>query len=47
VKAKCKMLVHLRETWYQVMQAWRSVVDCDIVEAFEDRVNGFQVVCSP
>ena len=29
------------------MQAWGFVVDCDIVEAFEDRVNAFQVVCSP
>jgi len=28
------------------MQAWGFVVDCDIVEAFEDRVNDFQVVCS-
>ena len=22
-------------------------MDCDIVEAFKDRVNAFQVVCSP
>jgi len=29
------------------MLAWGSVVDCDIVDAFEDRVNDFQVVCSP
>jgi len=47
VKAKCKMSVHPRKAWDQVMQAWGSVVDCDIVEAFEDRVNAFQVVCSP
>jgi len=47
VKAKCKMLVHPREAWDQVMQAWGSVVDCDIVEAFQDRVNAFQVGCSP
>jgi len=31
VKTKCKMLIHPRETWDQVMQAWGSVVDCDIV----------------
>ncbi|XP_068498050.1 uncharacterized protein [Phaseolus vulgaris] len=47
VKAKCKMLVHPREAWDQVMEVWGSVVDCDIVEAFEDRVNAFRVVCSP
>jgi len=29
------------------MSAWRSIVDCDIVEAFEDRVNAFQAVYSP
>ncbi|XP_068471557.1 uncharacterized protein [Phaseolus vulgaris] len=29
------------------MEVWGSVVDCDIVEAFEDRVNALQVVCSP
>jgi len=46
VKAKCKMLVHPREEWDQVMQAWGSIVDCDIVEAFEDCVNALQVVCS-
>ncbi|XP_068501365.1 protein FAR1-RELATED SEQUENCE 6-like [Phaseolus vulgaris] len=47
VKAKCKMLVHPREAWDQVMEVWGSVVDCDIVEAFEDRVNALRVVCSP
>ena len=47
VKAKCKMLVHPKEAWDQVMQAWGSVVDCDIVKAFVDRVNVFQVLCSP
>ena len=47
VKAKCKMLVHPREAWDQVMQVWGSVMDCDIVETFEDRVNVFQVVRSP
>jgi len=31
VKVKCKMLVHPKETWDQVMKAWGSVVDCDIV----------------
>ncbi|XP_068498010.1 PKS-NRPS hybrid synthetase cheA-like [Phaseolus vulgaris] len=39
VKTKCKMLVHPREAWDQVMEVWGSVVDCDIVEAFKDRVN--------
>jgi len=47
VKEKCKMLVHPRETWDQVMEVWGSVVDCDIVEAFEDRVHALRVVCSP
>jgi len=47
VKSKCKMLVHPREACDQVMQSWGSIVDCDIVDAFEDRVNAFQVVCSP
>ncbi|XP_068504274.1 uncharacterized protein [Phaseolus vulgaris] len=47
VKAKCKMLVHPREAWDQVMEVWGSVVDCDIVEVFEDRVNTLRVVCSP
>jgi len=47
VKAKCKMLVHPREAWYQVMEVCGFVVDCDIVEVFEDRVNALQVVCSP
>ncbi|XP_068466587.1 uncharacterized protein [Phaseolus vulgaris] len=47
VKAKCKMLVHPREAWDQVMDVRGSVVDCDIVEAFEDRVNALRVVCSP
>ncbi|XP_068466601.1 PKS-NRPS hybrid synthetase cheA-like [Phaseolus vulgaris] len=47
VKAKCKMLVHPREAWDQVMEVWGSVVDCDIVEAFEDRVNALRVVYSP
>ncbi|XP_068504242.1 uncharacterized protein [Phaseolus vulgaris] len=47
VKAKCKMFVHPREAWDQVMEVWGSVVDCDIVEAFEDRVNALRVVCSP
>jgi len=47
VKAKCKMLVHLREAWDQVMEVWGSIVDYGIVEAFEDRVNALEVVCSP
>jgi len=47
VKAKYKMLVHPRESLDKVMQAWGFVVDCDIVEAFEDRVNALQVVYSP
>ncbi|XP_068475207.1 uncharacterized protein [Phaseolus vulgaris] len=47
VKAKCKILVHAREAWDQVMEVWGFVVDCDIVEAFEDRVNALRVVCSP
>jgi len=28
------MLVHPRKAWDQVMQAWGSAVDCDIVDAF-------------
>ena len=47
VEEKCKMLVHAREAWDQVMEVWGFVVDCDIVEAFEDRVNALLVVCSP
>jgi len=47
VKAKCKMLVHPREAWDQVMEVWGFIVGCDIVEAFEDRVNALRVVCSP
>ncbi|XP_068466406.1 uncharacterized protein [Phaseolus vulgaris] len=47
VKTKCKMLVHPREAWDQVMEVWGSIVDCGIVEAFEDRVNALEAVCSP
>ena len=32
VKAKCKMIVHPREAWDQVMKAWESIVDCDDVQ---------------
>jgi len=41
------MLVHPKEAWDQIMQVWGSVVDCDIVDAFEDRVHAFDFVCSP
>jgi len=41
VKVKCKMSVHPRKAQNQVMQAWGSIVDCNIVEVFEDCVNVF------
>jgi len=47
VKAKCKMIVHLREAWDQVMEAWGSIVDCETEQKFEDCVIAFKVVCSP
>jgi len=41
------MLVHPRETWDKVMEAWGCIVDCDHVDAFEHRVHAFEVICSP
>jgi len=46
VKAKCKMIVHPREAWDQVMEAWGSIVDCDNEQQFQDCVLAFKVVCS-
>jgi len=46
VKEKCKMIVHLKEAWDQVMEAWGSIVDCDNEQQFQDRVLAFEVVCS-
>jgi len=34
VKTKCKMLVHPRDVWDVVMEAWASVIDCWDCEAF-------------
>jgi len=41
------MIVHPREAWDQVMEAWRSVVDCNHEQKFEDCVLAFKLVCSP
>ena len=46
VKAKCKMLVHPRETWDVVMKAWASVVDCNDCESFPKCVENFESACS-
>ncbi|XP_068483428.1 uncharacterized protein [Phaseolus vulgaris] len=47
VKAKCKMIVHPKEEWDQVMESWGAIVDCENVESYEHRVEAFNVVCSP
>jgi len=47
VKAMCKMIVHLREAWDQVMGAWESVVDCSDENQLQQHVEAFQVICSP
>jgi len=46
-KAKCKMTVHPKEAWDQVMESWGAIVDCENVESYEHRVEAFNVVCSP
>jgi len=43
VKAKCKMIIHSKDAWNQMMEAWGSVVDCDDVEQFENRVQAFEL----
>ena len=47
VKAKCKMIVHPKEAWDQMMESWEVIVDCENVESYEHRVEAFNVVCSP
>ncbi|XP_068466719.1 uncharacterized protein [Phaseolus vulgaris] len=47
VKAKCKMIVHPKEAWDQVMESWGAIVDCENVESYEHRVEALNVVCSP
>ena len=47
VKAKCKMIVHPKEAWDQVMESWGAIVDFQNVESYEHRVEAFNVVCSP
>jgi len=46
MKAKCKMLVHPIKAW-EVMEAWRSVVNCNHVKGFQHCVQVFEVVCLP
>lgn len=41
VKAKCKMIVHPKESRDQVMEAWGFVVDCDDLVQFKHRVEAF------
>ncbi|XP_068503635.1 protein FAR1-RELATED SEQUENCE 5-like, partial [Phaseolus vulgaris] len=33
VKAKCKMIVHPKKAWDQVMESWGAIVDCENVES--------------
>jgi len=47
VKAKCKMIVHPKKAWDQVMESWGAIVDCENVESCEHCVEAFNVVCSP
>ena len=46
VKAKCKMIVHPKEAWDQVMESWGAIVDFQNVESYEHRVEVFNIVCS-
>lgn len=34
VKSRCKIIAHQREAWYQVTNAWGSIMDCDDVKGF-------------
>jgi len=38
VKTSCKMLLHPREAWDQVMEVWGFVIDFNHVEAYERRL---------
>ena len=41
VKAKCKMIVHPKEAWDQVMESWGAIVDCRNVQSYEHLAEAF------
>ena len=47
VKAKCKLMVHPKEQWDLVMDAWTSVIDSPNEGDYDIRVSHLENICSP